>query len=926
MKSLLQHRAWSLLLMLGTFSSQAIFAQSACPNADFSAQNFSVWEASYGTYDQPDLMGGIAGTRHTIFTAPGFDPFTCGGLPVLPPGASSSARLGNSNTGGEAERLRYGLFVEANNALFVYKYAVVLENPADHDPDEQPEFSVRLLDANGNPIGGACGTYTVYGGQPGQNFNTCGSVTWLPWTTVGMDLTAYMGQQVYIEFTTKDCSLGAHFGYAYISANCGPLTLQMDYCAGDQIISMEAPTGFQNYTWNPGNLTGQTINVPTPADGTVYTCTMSTFSNQGNCSVDVNVTVTPTIVNADFPPGSACVDNNLLFLDSSTVSSGVITNWIWSFGDGGSSNVQFPSHSYATGGTYTAQLIAISDQGCSDTITQEIEVRALPNVAFIYSGTCNSDTTSFVNASTDIYPLTYDWDFGDGNASTDVSPSHYYLNPANYNVTLTATSSVGCENSTTEITQIFPLPDVDAGPDMIICHYATLVLNATGASAYTWSNGMANGTSFSPVAGDLMVTGTDGNGCVNTDTMNVSFFTVSEVNAGPDIELCVNQPAVLNATGSINYNWLGGQQNNVAFVPPLGNTFYDVIGTDINGCSDTDQVAIIVHPLPIVDAGPAQVICQNSPVTLSGTGAVMYAWNNGVQNNTPFTPTTASFYTVTGTDQYGCINSDSTFVSFEQAPVLTGSFSVTNGCVPLQVQFVNNSGTNNTCVWSVSDGNSVSGCNTWYTFENDGCFDITLTSTSAIGCVYDTTFTSAVCTYPLPNAAFQPSPYFMLESSPVTNMNNSSTGAVEYSWYFGDGTGSLEFEPTHIYPEEVGTYEIILMATSDHGCIDTAMATVYVEEDLIYYVPNTFTPDGDGNNEVFRPVITSGMDPNYYHFYIYNRWGEAVFESQDIEDGWDGTVHGLVAQDGTYTWKIEFKSTVKRRVDNVVTGHVNILK
>jgi gliding motility-associated-like protein len=116
------------------------------------------------------------------------------------------------------------------------------------------------------------------------------------------------------------------------------------------------------------------------------------------------------------------------------------------------------------------------------------------------------------------------------------------------------------------------------------------------------------------------------------------------------------------------------------------------------------------------------------------------------------------------------------------------------------------------------------------------------------------------------------------------------------------------------------------MATSDHGCIDTAMATVYVEEDLIYYVPNTFTPDGDGNNEVFRPVITSGMDPNYYHFYIYNRWGEAVFESQDIEDGWDGTVHGLVAQDGTYTWKIEFKSTVKRRVDNVVTGHVNILK
>lgn len=926
MRSLLLLSACTTLMMLGASSYQATYAQSACPNADFSALNFSSWQGTYGTYDDPGANNGFMGGRHTIFAAPGVDPLTCGGLSVLPPGGTSSARLGNSGTGGEAEQLRYGMVVEPNNALFVYKYAVVLENPDDHDPDEQPEFSMRVLDANGMPIGGSCGTYTVYGGQPGQNFVNCGTVTWLPWTTVGIDLTAYMGQQIYIEFTTKDCSLGAHFGYAYISASCSPLTLQLAYCAGDDIISMEAPSGFQDYTWNPGALTGQTINVPTPADGTVFTCTMSTFSNQGNCSVDVTVTVEPTQVTADFPEGAACVDNGLLFLDSSTVNLGTITNWNWDFGDGSSSTAQFPSHAYTSGGTYTAQLIAMSDQGCSDTITQQITVYELPNVAFTYSGTCNGDTTSFVNNSTDIFPLTYSWDFGDNNTDTIHSPDYVYATDGNYTVVLTATSSFGCDNSASQVTEIYPLPNVNAGPDIQLCHYSSMVLNATGATSYTWSNGMANGSTISPVSGDLIVTGTDGNGCVQHDTMNVAFYSLAVVDPGQDVTVCENEEVTLNATGCDTYNWVSGILNNVPFVPPLGTTVYEVIGIDINGCSDTNNVTVLVHPLPNVGAGPDQIICYDSQISLSGTGAATYAWSNGITNGTPFTPTVASFYTVTGTDQYGCINSDSTFVSFEQPPVLTGTFSVTSGCVPLEVDFINNSGTNNSCLWSISDGNSVTGCSTSYVFENDGCFDITLTSTSPLGCVYDTTYTAAVCTFPLPDAAFQPSPYFMLETSPVTNMQNNTTGAVSYLWNFGDGTGSQEFEPTHIYPEEVGTYEIVLTATTDHGCVDTAMATVYVEEDLIYYVPNTFTPDGNGNNEVFRPVIESGIDPNYYHFYIYNRWGEQVFESADIQDGWDGTFKGFQAQDGTYTWKIEFKSTVRRQVDTVVTGHVNILK
>ena len=100
-----------------------------------------------------------------------------------------------------------------------------------------------------------------------------------------------------------------------------------------------------------------------------------------------------------------------------------------------------------------------------------------------------------------------------------------------------------------------------------------------------------------------------------------------------------------------------------------------------------------------------------------------------------------------------------------------------------------------------------------------------------------------------------------------------------------------------------------------------------MEEELIYYVPNTFTPDGDGFNEEFKPQFTSGFDRDTYHLYIFNRWGQLVFESKDVDYGWNGSFAGEIAQDGTYTWKIEFKSLDRDEPQlEALTGHVNILK
>ena len=157
--------------------------------------------------------------------------------------------------------------------------------------------------------------------------------------------------------------------------------------------------------------------------------------------------------------------------------------------------------------------------------------------------------------------------------------------------------------------------------------------------------------------------------------------------------------------------------------------------------------------------------------------------------------------------------------------------------------------------------------------------------------------------------------------------DNTSIGAVDYDWDFGDGSPILNIEsPTHVYPDDQsGTFTVELVAYSSLGCADTAYAEIELNEEVIFYVPNTFTPDFDDYNPTFQPVFTSGYDPYDFTLLIFNRWGEILFESHDANVGWDGTYGGVLMQDGTYTWKIEFKTTQSDE-RKVVVGHVNIIK
>ncbi len=340
------------------------------------------------------------------------------------------------------------------------------------------------------------------------------------------------------------------------------------------------------------------------------------------------------------------------------------------------------------------------------------------------------------------------------------------------------------------------------------------------------------------------------------------------------------------------------------------------------------QVITILAVYPPLDAGPDQAVCAGDDVVLTALNPLgaPIQWTNNVTNGVSFTPASTATYTVTA-DNLGCISTDDVTVTVNPNPAVSFIADTTSGCIPLSVNFTNLTQGATNCVWTMSDGSQLTGCGTvTNVFDQAGCFDITLTTTSANGCTSTMTAANMICTEGPPNAAFAPSANNVSSLDAEIEFVNNTTGGVSYVWDFGDGSPqTTEEEPTHTYSETDAYFEVMLVATSPMGCIDTAYSSIHVYEELIYYIPNTFTPDQDQFNNTFQPVFTSGYDPYDFTLLIFNRWGELIFESHNAAVGWDGTYGGNLVQDGTYTWKIEFKISAndKRVMD---TGHVNMIR
>ncbi|MBI1836815.1 MAG: gliding motility-associated C-terminal domain-containing protein [Flavobacteriia bacterium] len=727
-------------------------------------------------------------------------------------------------------------------------------------------------------------------------------------------------------YTDLDGCTDTAIGTIYVNPlPIAPPTTPVTYCQNqtpNSLTSSVTPSAGCTINWygtTSGGVptsTPPTVSTATAGPTTYYVSQTNTATGCTGPQSTITVTVNPLpIITVNSP--STCAGIAVTLTANSTIA-GSSFSWSTTPTQTGSSISVSPlvPTSYTVTGT--------SPLGCSNAATSNVSINGSLNLTVNDTTICNGGTAILTAAGA----TNYSWASGETTASITVTPSA----TTTYSVTGT---TAGCTGTVTSTVTVNPVPTVSVNSSTI-CNGQSVNVVATpsiGGGSYSWSpvSPLTQTISVSPSTTTNYTVTYTLNGCLNTGTGTITVNPVPTVTVTND-QICAGESGSLVATPSLlggAYLWTPTNLTASSITQsPINTTTYNVAYT-LNGCVANGSGIITVNPLPLVDAGLNQVACIGSMVTLTATGASTYSWDNGVSNGVPFAPVSTLTYTVTGTSSFGCVATDNVTVTVEQLPVVSFVPSDTFGCAPLNVIFTNTTPGVTNCVWTISDGTTLFGCSSVsHIFNQAGCFDITLTTSSANGCTNSLTESSLVCVEAPPVAAFSVSPNVMPNYATHCNMSNNSSGAVNYLWNFGDGTNSTDVNPGHIFPgTEEMDYQIRLIAYSPSGCVDTAYATVTIYEETIFYVPNTFTPDGDDFNEIFKPVFTSGFDPDDYTLLIFNRWGELIFESHNVDVGWKGTygTDSKIVQDGTYTWKIIYKHKNDKR-KNVVVGHVNVLK
>jgi len=748
--------------------------------------------------------------------------------------------------------------------------------------------------------------------------------------------------------------------YQLNSANpCGPRTILR--CNASSCLNANGSTGLsltdfditEDPNCDPGeNAYCQFINMTA---GTSYAILVNNFSANMGFTVNFGGTGTfqgpnPNIV---ANPVSICAGNSVVF--NGSTSTNVAGGLNWNFSNGGSqataSGAGPHSISYSNPGTYTAILNGTDFAGCTSTETVSITVNPIPLAPTVSLLTYCQNVSAIPLAATGTNLLWYPTATGGVGSSIAPTPTTATAGTFSFFV---SQSVNGCESPRSQLdVTILPLPTMSTPAAIDFCPGdiipALTFTSSFSGITYSWTNSntsiglgglgtnslpsfVATNNSSSDEIATITITPTAGTCSGTPVNFPITIHPFPTVNAGVDLSICDGQSTTLTASGAASYSWDNGIQNGVQFTPVF-TTIYTVTGTSIDGCVNSDQVQIIVNPIPSVFAGNDTTICPNASIILNGNGASTYTWNNGVTDGVSFFPSSAiSTYTVVGTSIEGCTNTDDMNIQFYPIENVSFSPDVLLGCSPLLVNFTNSTLNSINCIWDFGNGNTSTNCGTTSaTFTQVGCYDITLNVTFSNGCTNSLTQPNLVCVEGPPIASFVPTPSVLNDYDTQTTFNNTTIGGVSYIWNFGDSTAlSTEISPDHDYAGlPLGNYLVTLIAFSPSGCIDSVSRIIQIKEDLLIYIPNCFTPDQDEFNQFFEPVFTSGFDPFDYNLFIYNRWGQLIFESHDHTQGWDGAYgengKARLVQDGIYTWKIEFKTsdTDERKV---IVGHVNVLR
>ena len=1038
-------------LLIGLALVPSFFIQtklySQCDNLNFSRGNFTNWQAYMGTWGSSDNISPTSPTpgRHEIMSTDlmltnQFYDEMCPAIPKVPNGFNYAAKLGNTDVNAQMEALEYTMTVDSNNSLLILHFAFVLALP-NHSISEQPRFTMILKDSLGREMPSIPCSKVVFpaiSGDPDLECDVPGDNGFVArnWTTVAFSLEPYMGKTIKIYYETRDCSQTGHFGYAYLVAECRPMRIELQFCAGQTAARMSAPVGFIKYRWtrskNPnwfkeGGPEMRQIVEPQPQEGDIYTCEM-TSPLGSNCSAQVKTEIRRTDIaskfyygvkdkkgNVDFEPDyidwyDTCA-RTATFVEFITVHNSTKAAILWEVMDpkdpSGKSVLKTATDSMftytfpdpdSTPVTYRVRLTGIAENGCTDTNKLVKTITIFPSPKIKIDGrteicTVNDSIALEAKKVRSVF-VSHRWTnekgtlLGTGNILTVYYPGTYIVE---------STDIAGCvARDTIVITPLKPkfeylyITDVSCyGDSSGIFIHGPIINGAPPYNPFYWIfNGSdtirpqtyMQGMYSDLKAGVCFFEAVDANGCFMRGEVEIKQISPLKISGVQYPTTCGenNGKLKLFATGGLTPYTFEIKDQGGNIIPLIGkdkdsainlsagvykitvsdNTNRDGIPSKSPFCDnittypkpDTCRttIEIEVKETPIPRLGKKQVnmeSCEmkNGNIVMSqvnGAPTVKYIFRNdkgdtmdinniGILSG-PKNPIKGDRdYYVTLVDGNGCV--DTMTVNVPSYPPIFATVATTpercdrsDGSIILTVAA-------RPPLPSGSTGGDKDTSNT-VKYKWDGLPD---TTSALIGikagtykvtvgdgtCTWDTTIIIAYINGPVAN--FESNSY-NVASNTIFILTDDSRGTVRtWDWDMGDGNtqnGKLVY---YTYPK-TGDYVVFLEVTDENQCIDTISKVIHIYDELNVFIPNMFTPNGDGLNDKWKPVMSEYAKEGY-QMSIFDRWGQRVFHTTNTEDTWDGTVKGKkVAPNTVYSYRVIVRDFTGQEFEFI--GHVTVLE
>ncbi|RKX19309.1 MAG: hypothetical protein DRP35_07930, partial [Candidatus Zixiibacteriota bacterium] len=559
---------------------------------------------------------------------------------------------------------------------------------------------------------------------------------------------------------------------------------------------------------------------------------------------------------------------------------------------------------------------------------------------------CHGESTGSVDLEPagGTVPYTYSWSSGATTQDLTNVPVGTYQ--------VTITDVMGCTFET-DITLTEPATSLSVTEEItdVRCFgedNGVISITATGGTpgyTYLWNTGYNGTVSNGLIEGYYSVTTTDDHGCqFILDSLYVNEPTQLIADVSNNQTICIGQEtsvwvAATGGTYPYSFLWNNGLTVDTIPISPSTTTTYSVVVTDAHGCYTAPMTTTVSVNPPITGNlfVTEDSVCPGEPVLFDilniagGNGNYIYSIDSQIVTLPyPYVPNASGTVTITVNDDCGSpsLNLD-TFIYVYPTPTIFFMADNLSGCPPVKVQFhINNFSQGTIYTWNFGDQSALQSTysqDITHNYNTPGTYDVTVSVRTENGCNAETIVPDFITVYETPEAKFITDPNVIESFRPEIHFINLSLGATQFVWDFGDEDSSSIESPIHQYDNYmVEGYMVILTVENQYGCSDTAQKYLDVLDFFTFWAPTAFSPNGDYHNDIF---LCKGMniDNETFELRVYDRWGEVIFESNDINFGWDGIAKdSRPAQAGAYAWIATFRD--KKGVEHSRSGVVTLIR